>query len=82
MEQQYNKLTDPGPSMKRRAAQATTKFVLQAARNVAMTQVTAQANIIASDKIGALIKAQKFKNVPKPPNLFPTAAPNPLFRRG
>ena len=82
MEQQYNRLTDPGPSRKRRAAQSITKFVLQAARNVAMTQITAQANTAVNDKVGALIKAKKLSGIPKPPNLFPTGAPDPLLRRG
>jgi hypothetical protein len=55
MEQQYAKLTDPGPSVTRRVLGSTGKFVTQAARNVAMTQVTTAANAEASKQIASLL---------------------------
>ena len=55
MEQQYAKLTDPGPTMTRRVLNSTGKFVTQAARNVAMTQVTNAANAEASKQIASLL---------------------------
>jgi len=55
MEQQYAKMTDPGPSVTRRILSSTGKFATQAARNVAMTQVTALGNQAASKQIASLL---------------------------
>ena len=55
MEQQYAKLTDPGPSVTRRVMGSVGRFTSQAARNVAMTQVTTAANAQASKQIAALL---------------------------
>lgn len=61
MEQQYAKMTDPGPTATRRVMNATTKFVSQAARNVAMTQVTNAANAEASKRIAGLMAKRAAK---------------------
>lgn len=55
MEQQYAKMSDPGPSLTRRVLNSTGKFATQAARNVAMTQVTALGNQAASKQIASLL---------------------------
>jgi hypothetical protein len=55
MEQQYNKITDPGPSATKRVLNSVGKFAVQAARNVAMTQVTAAANNAASEKVAGVL---------------------------
>lgn len=61
MEQQYAKMTDPGPSVTKRVMNSTGKFVTQAARNVAMTQVTNAANAEASKRIAGLMAKRAAK---------------------
>jgi hypothetical protein len=54
MEQQYARLTAPSPSKGR----AVTKFFADIAVNVAKTQITAVANDVASQKIGAMLSSK------------------------
>ena len=58
MEQQYAKLNAPGPTATQRVLRASSKFVTQAARNVAMTQVTQVANAEAAKRIATLMDAR------------------------
>jgi hypothetical protein len=61
MEQQYAKMTDPGPSMTQRIMNSTSKFALQAGRQVAMTQVTNLANEKASQQVASMLAKRAAK---------------------
>lgn len=62
MEQQYAKMTDPGPSRTSKVMNSTGKFVTQAARNVAMTQVTNAANAEVSKRVATIMAKRVAKS--------------------
>lgn len=59
MEQQYARLTAPGPTVTQKILRATTKFASEAARGVAMTQVKNIGNEAASQRIASLMTKKK-----------------------
>ena len=70
MEQQYNKLTAPPPSI----AKKTTKFFGEIATSIARTQLTALGNQHANKLVGDFMSQKGAAKIPKPPNRFPWSA--------
>jgi len=82
LEQQYLRLNPPPPTVTQRLMRSSTKFALEAGRGIAMQQVKAVGNELASKKIGELMAAKAASGIPIAPNRLDWTLPDIKTRVG